>query len=126
LLQTAEEIYQGLEIPYRVVNVCTGEMGVVAAKKYDIEGWFPGQDKYREVVSCSNCTDYQARRLRIRCRENPGDPTEIAHTLNSTACAIGRTLVAILENYQNEDGSVTIPKALQPYMNIDKIPAKKK
>jgi len=121
LLQTAEEIYKGLEIPYRVVNVCTGEMGSVAAKKYDIEAWFPGQGKYREVVSCSNCTDYQARRLRIRCRENPGDPTEIIHTLNSTASAIGRTIVAVVENYQNEDGSITIPTALKPYISIDKI-----
>lgn len=126
LLQTAEEIYKGLEIPYRVMNVCTGEMGVVAAKKYDIEAWLPGQGKYREVVSCSNCTDYQARRLKIRCRENPGDPTEIVHTLNSTASAIGRTIVAILENYQNEDGSVDIPKALRPYISIDKIKPKKK
>ena len=124
LLQTAEEIYKGLEIPYRVMNVCTGEMGTVAAKKYDIEAWFPGQGKYREVVSCSNCTDYQARRLKIRCRENPGDPTEVVHTLNSTASAIGRTIVAILENYQNEDGSVDIPKALKPYISIDKIKPK--
>lgn len=126
LLQTAEEIYKGLEIPYRVMNVCTGEMGVVAAKKYDIEAWLPGQGNYREVVSCSNCTDYQARRLKIRCRENPGDPTEVVHTLNSTASAIGRTIVAILENYQNEDGSVDIPKALRPYIGIDKIKPKKK
>jgi seryl-tRNA synthetase len=125
LLKTAEEIYQGLEIPYRIVNICTGEMGVVAAKKYDIEAWLPGQGAYREVVSCSNCTDYQARRLKIRCRQNPGDPTEIAHTLNSTASAVGRTIVAILENCQNEDGSVTIPKALKPYISIDKILPKK-
>jgi len=126
LLQAAEEIYKGLEIPYRIVNICTGEMGVVAAKKYDIEAWLPGQSAYREIVSCSNCTDYQARRLKIRCRANPGDKPEIAHTLNSTASAIGRTLVAILENYQNEDGSVTVPKALKPYISIDKIMPKKK
>ncbi len=126
LLETAEEIYKGLEIPYRVVNVCTGEMGVVAAKKYDIEAWFPGQGRYREVVSCSNCTDYQARRLGIRCRENPGDPTEFVHTLNSTAAAISRTIVAILENYQNEDGSVNIPKALRPYISVEKITPKPK
>ncbi len=125
LLETAEEIYKGLEIPYRVVNVCTGEMGSVAAKKYDIEAWFPGQDKYREIVSCSNCTDYQARRLKIRCRENPGDPTEYVHTLNSTASAISRTIVAILENYQNEDGSVDIPKVLKPYAGIKGIKPKK-
>jgi len=126
LLETAEEIYRGLKIPYRVVNVCTGEMGTVAAKKYDIEAWFPGQGKYREVVSCSNCTDYQARRLKIRCRENPGDPTEYVHTLNSTAAAISRTIIAILENYQNEDGSVGIPEALKPYISIDKITPKSK
>jgi seryl-tRNA synthetase len=124
LLETAEEVWKGLEIPYRVVNVCSGEMGVVAAKKYDIEAWFPGQANYREVVSCSNCTDYQARRLKIRARENPGDPTEHVHTLNSTACAISRAIVAVLENYQNEDGSVDVPKVLQPYMGIKKIQAK--
>ncbi len=125
LLQTAEEIYKGLEIPYRVVNICSGEMGVVAAKKYDIEAWFPGQGNYREVVSCSNCTDYQARRLKIRCRESPGDKPEVLHTLNSTACAIGRTLVAIIENYQNEDGSIDVPKALRPYAGFDKIKPRK-
>lgn len=125
LLETAEGIYRGLEIPYRVVNICSGEMGVVAAKKYDIEAWLPGQGAYREIVSCSNCTDYQARRLKIRCRENPGDPTEAAHTLNSTASAVGRTIVAIVENYQNEDGSITVPKALRPYMGMDRILPKK-
>lgn len=121
LLETAEEVFKGLDIPYRVVNVCTSEMGVVAAKKYDIEAWFPGQGKYREVVSCSNCTDYQARRLKIRTRKNPGDPTEHVHTLNSTACAISRAIVAILENYQNKDGSISIPKALKPYIGIERI-----
>ncbi len=124
LLETAEEVFKGLDIPYRVVNVCTSEMGNVAAKKYDIEAWFPGQGKFREVVSCSNCTDYQARRLKIRTRENPGDPTEFVHTLNSTACAISRAIVAILENYQNKDGSITIPKALEPYISIKSIKPK--
>lgn len=125
LLDTAEEIYCGLKIPYRVVNVCTSEIGVVAAKKYDIEAWLPGQGNYREIVSCSNCTDYQARRLKIRSRDNPGDKPEFVHTLNSTACAIARTIVAVLENYQNEDGSVTVPDVLKPYMKIDKIPARR-
>ncbi len=125
LCATAEEIYKDLNIPYRVVNVCTGEMGVVAAKKYDIEAWLPGQDKYREVVSCSNCTDYQARRLGIRCRENPGDPTEHVHTLNSTASAITRTLVAIMENCQMEDGSIEVPKPLRKYLSFDRIAPKR-
>jgi seryl-tRNA synthetase len=120
LLKVAEGIYRGLGIPYRIVNVCTGEMGFTAAKKYDLEAWLPGQGAYREIVSCSNCTDYQARRLNIRCRKNPGDPTEVVHTLNSTACAIGRTIVAILENCQGEDG-VAVPKALRAYAGIDEI-----
>jgi len=121
LLKAAEGIYQALELPYRVANVCSGEMGVVAAKKYDIEAWFPSMNTYRELVSCSNCTDYQARRLNIRCRQNPGDKPELVHTLNSTACAIGRTLVAILENNQREDGSVTVPKVLRQYAGIKEI-----
>ncbi|MBN2517607.1 MAG: serine--tRNA ligase, partial [Candidatus Altiarchaeota archaeon] len=121
LLKTAEGIYQALEIPYRVTNICSGEMGVVAAKKYDIEAWFPSMNMYREVVSCSNCTDYQARRLNTRCRANPGDKPQVVHTLNSTACAIGRTLVAIFENYQREDGSIGVPKILQTYAGIKEI-----
>jgi seryl-tRNA synthetase len=99
-----------------VVNICTGDIGTVAAKKYDIEVWLPGQGKYREVVSCSNCTDYQARRAKVRYHKNPGDPTKPVHTLNSTLVATERTLVAILENYQREDGSVEIPEVLRPYM----------
>ncbi len=117
LLANAEEIYQKLGIPYRVVNICTGDIGTVAAKKYDIEAWLPGQNKYREVVSCSNCTDYQARRAKIRYRDNPSEPTKYLHTLNSTLIATERTLVAILENYQLEDGSVEVPKVLRKYMN---------
>jgi seryl-tRNA synthetase len=117
LLQNAETIFQKLELPYRVVNVCTGDIGTVAAKKYDIEAWMPAMNAYREVVSCSNCTDYQARRLNIRYREKEGAPTKgILHTLNSTALATGRTTVAILENKQREDGSITIPKVLRKYM----------
>jgi seryl-tRNA synthetase len=117
LLQNAENLVQKLELPYRVVNVCTGDIGSVAAKKYDIEAWMPAQNGYREVISCSNCTDYQARRLNIRYREKEGAPTKgVLHTLNSTALATGRTIVAILENNQREDGTITIPKVLRKYM----------
>ncbi len=116
LIANAESLYQELEIPYRVVNICTGDLGTVAAKKYDIEAWMPVQGAYREVVSCSNCTDYQARRYNTRHRAKPSDPTQFVHTLNSTAIAVQRTLVAILENHQNADGSVTIPVPLRPYL----------
>jgi seryl-tRNA synthetase len=126
LLQNAEEFLQKIELPYRVVNVCTGDIGTVAAKKYDLEAWMPAQNGYREVVSCSNCTDYQGRRLGIRYREKEGAPTKgFVHTLNSTAVATGRTIVAILENNQQEDGSINIPEALRKYMgNTDKIERK--
>jgi seryl-tRNA synthetase len=118
LLHNAEEIVQKLGIPYRVVNVCTGDIGTVAAKKYDIEAWMPAQNAYREIVSCSNCTDYQARRLNIKYREKEGEgPKGFVHTLNSTALATGRTMVAILENYQQQDGSITIPEPLRKHMN---------
>jgi seryl-tRNA synthetase len=116
LRENGEAIYRALEIPYRVVNVCTGDIGTVAAKKYDIEAWFPRQGAYREVISCSNCTEYQARRLNVRAGKVGGEKF-VPHTLNSTAMATSRGLVAILENYQDEDGSVTIPKALRPYMD---------
>jgi seryl-tRNA synthetase len=120
LLQNAEGLIQKLGLPYRVVNVCTGDIGTVAAKKYDIEAWMPAQNAYREIVSCSNCTDYQARRLNIRYREKEGAPTKgFVHTLNSTALATGRTIVAILENYQQEDGSITIPKTLRKFMDAN-------
>ena len=127
LIQNAEEIAQKLGLPYRVVNSCTGDIGTVAAKKYDIEAWMPAQNAYREIVSCSNCTDYQARRLNIKYREKEGEaPKGFVHTLNSTAIATGRTIVAILENYQQEDGSVMIPKALRKYMGgIEKIEPKR-
>ncbi len=126
LLENAEGIVQKLGLAYRVVNVCTGDIGTVAAKKYDIEAWMPAQGDYREVVSCSNCTDYQARRLNIKYRLKEGaPPLGPVHTLNSTAVATGRTIVAILENNQNEDGSVTVPEVLRKYMsNIEKITAK--
>jgi len=116
LIANAEEFVQMLKIPYRVVNVCTGDLGTVAAKKYDLEAWLPGQGKYREIVSCSNCTTYQAVRSKIRFRDKPDEPTKWVHTLNSTLVATERTLVAIIENYQNEDGSITIPETLQVYM----------
>jgi seryl-tRNA synthetase len=115
LLKNAEDLHQMLGIPYRVVNDCTGDIGTVAAKKYDIEAWSPRQKKYVEVVSCSNCTDYQARRLRIRVGKVGGEK-RVLHTLNSTALATSRTLVAILENNQTADGFVTVPEALRPYM----------
>jgi seryl-tRNA synthetase len=127
LIHNAEELVQKLGLPYRVVNVCTGDIGTVAAKKYDIEVWMPAQNAYREVVSCSNCTDYQARRLCIRYREKEGAPAKgVLHTLNSTAVATGRTIVAILENFQQEDGTVVVPKVLRKYMgDIEKIKLKR-
>ncbi|HYU57414.1 MAG TPA: aminoacyl--tRNA ligase-related protein, partial [Actinomycetota bacterium] len=114
LLACQEEIVGGLGLPYRVVNVCVGELGASAAKKYDIEVWLPGQGTYRELTSCSSCTDYQARRLQARYRaEGENRPM---HTLNGTACAVGRTIIAVLENGQREDGSVALPEALHPYL----------
>jgi seryl-tRNA synthetase len=117
LIRNAEEFFQSLGVPYRVVNVCTGDLGTVAAKKYDLEVWLPGQGNYREAVSCSNCTTYQAVRSNIRSRERTNEPTSWVHTLNSTLVATERALVAIMENYQREDGSIEIPKVLVPYMS---------
>ena len=120
LLKNAEEIFQKLELPYRIVNICTADIGTIAAKKYDLEVWMPSQKCYRELVSCSNCTAYQATRLGIKYTGK--ESKEYVHTLNSTAIATSRAMVAILENFQNKDGSVDIPKALHPYMNgIKKI-----
>ncbi|MDR0373981.1 MAG: serine--tRNA ligase [Nitrososphaerota archaeon] len=117
LLANAENILQKLGLAYRIVNVCTGDIGTVAAKKYDIEAWMPAPGDYREVVSCSNCTDYQARRLGIKFRLKEGaPPLGPVHTLNATAVATGRTIVALLENNQNEDGTVNIPEVLRKYM----------
>ncbi len=117
LIQNAEKLWQGLEIPYRVVNICTGDLGVVAAKKYDIEAWMPGQGRFREVVSCSNCTDWQSYRLKIRYAEKKGYPAKgFVHTLNSTALATTRTLIAIFENYQQPNGTIEIPKVLRKYL----------
>lgn len=121
LIKNAEEIFQALELPYRIVNICTGDLGIVASKKYDLEVWMPRQKKYREACSISNCTDYQTRGLNIKYGKQ-GGKKELAHSLNGTAIATSRALVAILENYQNPDGSVNVPKALRLYMNgITKI-----
>ena len=122
LISNAEEIYRELEIPYRIVNIASGEINDNAAQKYDLEAWFPSSGKFRELVSCSNCLDYQARKLKVRMgKVGATQKKEIAHTLNCTAIATERTICCILENYQNKDGSVRIPKALQPYMNGKKI-----
>ena len=113
ILAQEEAIMQALELPYRVVNIAAGDLGAPAAKKYDIEVWLPGQQRYRELTSCSNCTDYQARRLKARVRREKG--TEMVHTLNGTAIAIGRTLVALMENHQLEDGTVRVPERLRDF-----------
>ncbi len=115
LLSNAVELWDSLDLHYRIVNICTGDMGTVAAKKYDLEAWLPGAGAYKEVVSCSNCTDYQANRLRMRYRTADGNAA--VHTLNSTAVATSRALVAIMEQYQNEDGTVRVPEVLIPHMN---------
>jgi seryl-tRNA synthetase len=119
LLSIEESIVGGLGIPYRVVNVAAGDLGSSAAKKYDIEAWFPSQDAFREVTSCSNTTDYQARRLKIRVRGEDGN--RIVHTLNGTAVAVGRMILAILENFQQADGSVEMPEAIVPYVGFGRI-----
>ena len=128
LIQNAEELYKKLEIPYRIASIASGELNDNAAKKYDLEAWFPASQVYRELVSCSNCTDYQARKMKIRMgKVGSKEEKQILHTLNSTAIATERTICAILENYQNEDYSITIPKVLQKYMNgLKSIPAKNK
>ncbi len=126
LVGHAEKILQKLELPYRVVLLCASEMGFSAAKTYDIDVWLPAQNTYLEVSSCSNCEAFQARRMKARFRNENGKP-ELLHTLNGSGLAVGRCLVAVLENYQNADGSVSIPKVLQPYMGgIDRLIAKKK
>lgn len=121
LLSVEEEIAQSLEIPYRVVNVAAGDLGSSAAKKYDVEAWIPSQGRYREITSCSNTTDFQARRLSIRYRSEEGP--RLAHTLNGTAVAVGRTLIALMENHQQRDGSIVIPAALRPYVGFDRVEA---
>lgn len=116
LTRDAESVLQALELPYRVVALSTGDMGFSAAKTYDLEVWIPAQNTYREISSCSNCTDFQARRMQARMRRKDGK-IELVHTLNGSGLAVGRTLVAVMENYQNEDGSITVPKVLRQYLN---------
>lgn len=120
ILEMEEKIYQGLGLPYRVLEMCTGDLGAMAARKFDIEAWMPGRGEYGEVTSTSNCTDYQARNLNIRYRSKQGK-NEYVHMLNGTAIATSRTPIAILENYQNEDGSVTVPEVLRKWMGKEKI-----
>ncbi len=118
----AESILQALELPYRKVLLCAGDMGFTAKKTFDLEVWLPGQDAYREISSCSNCGDFQARRMNARFRAEEKAKPEFVHTLNGSGLAVGRTLVAVLENYQQEDGSVEVPAALRPYMGgIDRL-----
>ncbi|MGI6408987.1 MAG: serine--tRNA ligase [Thiopseudomonas sp.] len=120
----AEKILQLLELPYRVMTLCTGDMGFSASKTYDIEVWVPSQDKFREISSCSNCTDFQARRMQARFRNPESGKPELVHTLNGSGLAVGRTLVAVIENYQQADGSIRVPQALIPYMGgVDVITA---
>ncbi|HEP1294470.1 TPA: serine--tRNA ligase [Streptococcus pyogenes] len=117
----AENILQKLGLPYRVISLCTGDMGFSAAKTYDLEVWIPAQNTYREISSCSNTEDFQARRAQIRYRDEADGKVKLLHTLNGSGLAVGRTVAAILENYQNEDGSVTIPEALRPYMGGETV-----
>ncbi len=124
LTLNAEEVLKRLEVPYRVVSLCTADLGFSAAKTYDLEAWLPGQDAYREISSCSNFEEFQARRASIRFRREESGKVEFVHTMNGSGLAVGRTLVAILENHQQADGSVVIPAALRPYMGgVDRIPA---
>lgn len=120
MLELTERIYENLGLPFRTVLLCSADLGKISAKTYDIEAWFPGQSNYREIVSCSNCIDYQARRLRIRYRDNVNDETKLVHTLNSTLIATERTMVSIIENYQTDNGTVQIPDVLQKYMGDTK------
>eukprot|EP00826_Nyctotherus_ovalis_P033879 TRINITY_DN2765_c0_g1_i7.p1 TRINITY_DN2765_c0_g1~~TRINITY_DN2765_c0_g1_i7.p1 ORF type:complete len:304 (+),score=123.97 TRINITY_DN2765_c0_g1_i7:305-1216(+) len=124
MIKVSEEFYQSLELPYRVVNIVSGELNDAAAKKYDLEAWFPGYGTYRELVSCSNCTDYQSRGLDIRCGIKKSDEKRYVHMLNSTLCATERCMCCILENYQTNEG-LKVPKVLVPYMNgVEFIPFK--
>ena len=123
LTRDAEDILQQLKLPYRVLELCTGDIGFSAAKTYDLEVWLPSSDKYREISSCSNCVDFQGRRANIRFKEAGKKGTQFVHTLNGSGLAVGRTMAAILENYQQPDGSVKVPDVLQPYMGTDVIGA---
>jgi seryl-tRNA synthetase len=124
MVADAEAVLQGLGLPYRVIELCTGDLGFAAAKTYDLEVWMPSYDGYKEISSCSNCKDFQARRASIRFK-SPGEfkGTRLAHTLNGSGLAVGRCAAAVIENYQRADGSIEIPEALRPYMRVDEIPA---
>ena len=117
LTSDAEDVLKILNLPYHVVNLCSGDIGFGSCKTYDLEVWLPSQNKYREISSCSNCEDFQARRMNLRYRPSDGSKIRFAHTLNGSGIAVGRTLIAVIENYQNEDGSITVPEALVPYMD---------
>ena len=121
MIACAEEFFQKLGIPHRVVLLSSGDMGKISAKTYDVEAWMPGQNAYREICSVSNCLDYQSRRLKIRFRDKTNEETQYVHTLNGTLVAIERTLVAIIENFQTNDGHIRIPQVLQKYLGKDKI-----
>lgn len=121
LTNDAERVLQLLGLPYRVVALSTGDLGFSSAKTYDIEVWMPSYGRYVEISSCSNFEDYQARRASIRFKRDAADKAQLVHTLNGSGVAVGRTVAAILENYQNADGSVTVPEALRPYMGVDAI-----
>jgi seryl-tRNA synthetase len=121
MLSNAEEFYQKLEMPYRIMMLSSGDLGKISAKTYDLEAWMAGQNNYREIVSCSNCLDFQARRLKIRFRDRTNDQPQYVHTLNSTLVATTRTLVALMENFQTKDGHISIPKVLQKYVNKNTI-----
>lgn len=121
LRDDAEAVLQGLELPYRVQLLCTGDMGFASAKTYDLEAYAPGQEQWLEVSSCSCFTDFQARRARIKYRPEPHLKSEFVHTLNGSGLALPRTMVAVMENYQNADGSITIPQVLRPYMQGQEI-----
>ncbi|HYX57233.1 MAG TPA: aminoacyl--tRNA ligase-related protein, partial [Nitrososphaeraceae archaeon] len=122
MLTITEEFYEKIGIPYRTVLLCSADLGKISAKTYDIEAWMPGQRAYREIVSCSNCTDYQARRLRIRFKDKTNEETRLVHTLNSTLVATERTMVSIMENYQTLNGDIEVPDILRRYMgDIKKI-----
>ncbi|MBI3640161.1 MAG: serine--tRNA ligase [Thaumarchaeota archaeon] len=121
MLSNVEEFYQKLEMPYKIMMLSSGDLGKISAKTYDLEAWMAGQNSYREIVSCSNCLDFQARRLKIRFRDRTNDQPQYAHTLNSTLVATTRTLVALMENFQTKDGHISIPKVLQKYVNKNTI-----
>jgi seryl-tRNA synthetase len=121
MLSVVEEFYQKLEIPYRIMLLSSGDLGKVSAKTYDLESWMAGQNAYREIVSCSNCLDFQTRRLKIRFRDKTNEQTQYVHSLNSTLVATTRTLVAIMENFQTKDGHISVPKPLQKYLGSNLI-----